>query len=87
MACRARLPQWMAYRESAATLAFIVGPTLGGFIIAATSLPFIMCLIGSTLGRSDLADQIRSLSPESDQITQIRSLVWTSTHRYMYETI
>lgn len=36
--CPERLPEVMAYRESAATCAFIVGPVLGGVLLAASSI-------------------------------------------------
>lgn len=45
-ASRESLPMWMAYRESAATLAFIIGPTLGGIVLACSSLSFAIFVIG-----------------------------------------
>eukprot|EP00929_Paragymnodinium_shiwhaense_P122198 TRINITY_DN9481_c0_g1_i1.p1 TRINITY_DN9481_c0_g1~~TRINITY_DN9481_c0_g1_i1.p1 ORF type:complete len:557 (+),score=55.57 TRINITY_DN9481_c0_g1_i1:44-1672(+) len=42
------LPAYMAWRESAATLAFIVGPTIGGLVIANTTLPTTIFLEGAT---------------------------------------
>lgn len=42
-----QLPQLMAYRESAATLAFILGPALAGTILVFSSLPLILLVQGS----------------------------------------
>lgn len=43
-----KLPTLMAYREAAGTLAFIVGPTLGGILFSLTGLPFVVLFSGLT---------------------------------------
>lgn len=48
MADPEKLPLLMAYREAAGTLAFIVGPTLGGMLFSLTGLPFVVLFSGLT---------------------------------------
>eukprot|EP00450_Noctiluca_scintillans_P030490 CAMPEP_0194538726 /NCGR_PEP_ID=MMETSP0253-20130528/78379_1 /TAXON_ID=2966 /ORGANISM="Noctiluca scintillans" /LENGTH=371 /DNA_ID=CAMNT_0039384893 /DNA_START=218 /DNA_END=1329 /DNA_ORIENTATION=- len=43
---RDELPVWMAYREAAATLAYIIGPTLGGLALHVLGLPRLVLLQG-----------------------------------------
>ena len=40
------LPQWMAWREASCTLAFIVGPTLGGLLFHGSSLHACIAVTG-----------------------------------------
>lgn len=43
----ASLPRWMAWREAASTLAFIVGPTLGGVLFVESSLATVISSAGA----------------------------------------
>jgi MFS family permease len=44
------LPQWMAWREASCTLAFIVGPTLGGLLFHGSSLHACIAVTGWASG-------------------------------------
>lgn len=48
-----RLPRWLAWREASSTLAFIVGPTLGGLLYHATGS--VSAVVGATSVGSLLA--------------------------------
>mmetsp|Transcript_43866 Transcript_43866/g.80144 ORF Transcript_43866/g.80144 Transcript_43866/m.80144 type:complete len:479 (-) Transcript_43866:35-1471(-) len=48
VASKATLPKYMARREAAGTLAFIIGPAISGILLSLTSVSFVVAFSGAT---------------------------------------
>ncbi|KAJ8604852.1 hypothetical protein CTAYLR_001081 [Chrysophaeum taylorii] len=64
------LPRWLAWREASATLAFIVGPSLGGFLYCATGS--LGAVVGATSGGSLLAALVVALFATTPRTRHVR---------------